>query len=155
MPFLKLQRVKSEFDANILLQGGIRFALSYKGNERVFGLDGLTLVFTAPATTITFADATGAGLLIKDITDQIDSDSSQALRAFVRDNVLYVVQPVPSAAVVLNLAAPSTAAPKFGLKTTGTLAGTKYNPPDGVAPRLVSFADTGVMDSFTLITEEA
>ena len=155
MAFLKLQRIKTEFDANILLQGGIRFGIPLKGNEKFFGLDGLTLVFTAPSTTITFADPDSLGLLVKDVIDQIDSDSASALRAFVRDSVFYVIQPTPSAAVSLNLAAPSTAAPNFGLKTTGTLTGIKYNPPDGVAPRLISFADTGVMDSFTLITEEA
>ena len=152
MAALTFRRMKSEFEANNFLQGAIRLPLPYKGNERIFGLDGLTLVFTAPAGTVTFADAASEGLTLKEVIEQINTDVA-ALRAELRDGVLYVKQVTPSASVVLNLAT-STAAPIFKLKTTGTLSGKFYNPPDGVAPRLVSFADTGVMDGFTLLTEE-
>jgi hypothetical protein len=145
--------MKSEFEANHLLQGGIQFALPYKGNERIFGLDTLTLVFSAPAGTVTFDDASGAGLLVKDVINQINDDVA-TLRAFVRDGVLYVREVAPSASVVLDLAT-STAVAAFGLKTTGNLSGIYYAAPDGVAPRLISFADTGSMDGFTLLTEEA
>lgn len=151
MPALTLRRLKSEFDANVLLQGGIRLPLSLRGNERIYGLHGLTLVFTAPAGTVTFSDATGQGLSPKDIMDEINTDVA-ALRATLRDGVLYVVQVTPSAGVVLDGAA-STARPVLKLPN-GNLSGTFYNPPSGVAPRLISFADTGVMDGFTLLTEE-
>lgn len=151
MAALTFRRMKSEFEANNFVQGGIRLPLAFKGNERVFGLHGLTLVFTAPVGKVTFADAAGEGLLVKDIIDQINGDVA-ALRAELRDGVLYVRQVTPTASVVLDGAA-STARPVLRLKN-GNISGKFYNPPNGVAPRLVSFADTGVMDGFTLLTEE-
>ena len=150
MPSLKITRCKNEFEANILLRGGIRLPLPYKGNERIYGLHNLTLIFTAPAKTITFSDASGAGLLIKEILAAINNGN--VLKATIRDSVLFVVQPTPSAGVVLGAA--GTANQIMGIKAGVVVTGTFYNAPTGAAPRLISFQDTGVMDGYTLVTEE-
>jgi len=152
MAVLTIRRKKSEFDANLFLQGGIRFPLPYKGNELLYGLHGKTLIFTAPAVTVTFADASGSGLRIAEVMAQIIADSVDVLRCSLRDGILYVKQTTPTAGVVLGSA--GTANAYFSIASGIVLTGTFYNPPDGAAPRLVSFADTGIMDGFTLLTEE-
>lgn len=149
---LNVRRFKSEFDVNVVLNGGIQLPLPLRGSERFFGLHALTLVFTTPEATVTFDDPTGAGLLVKDIIDQINTDAN-ALKAFLRNQVLYIMEVSPSGGIVLD-GANSTARPVLKLPN-GNVTGIIYDSPDGTAPRLISLADTGVMDGFVLVTEEA
>ena len=152
MPFLQVNRVRNEFEANLFLQGGIRFPRPYKGDEVISGLHGLTLTFTTPATTITFADATQAGLRIQQVMEQIIADSMSALRPTLRDGVLHLVEATPTTGVVLD-GMNSTAAATFGFPASN-VEGVAYAPPDGAAPRLINFSDTGSGDGFFVLTEE-
>lgn len=65
----------SHIDMERHLRGGIKAGVRPKTvRGRVYGLDGLTLEFTAPAKTVTFSDPTGEGLSLLDIVNQILTD---------------------------------------------------------------------------------
>lgn len=152
MAYLNIRRLKSPFDASLFLQGALRFPKQYRGDEVIMGLHGLTLVFSAPAGTVTFADASGAGLGLRAIMAKIKADVAN-LNCHLKDGVLFVVHATFATGVTLD-GTTSTARDIFGFKNA-SIPNTKYNPPDGTAPRMVSFSDTGQVDGFILVTEES
>lgn len=151
MAAIKFHLFRSLFDAEMHLLGALRLALPFRGNERIYGLHGLTLTFTAPAATVTFSDASGAGLLVKEVLAQIGGTAG--LDASLRDQVVFVFDAARTVAAVLNCTT-STAAEKFGLPATGTMTMKKYAAPDGSAPRFIGFNDTGRADGYVVTTEE-
>ncbi len=87
----------------------------------VFGLDGLTLVFTAPAATVTFSDPTDAGLSLLDIATQILADIDtpavttegtvdllSVFPAFLTDDIVLAIS--GGGDVTITLATPADAA---------------------------------------------
>ena len=63
---------------DLFLKGGIQAGSQVKDKlvkGKLFGLDGLTLVFTTPSATVTFDDSGGAGLSLKDILVQAKADA--------------------------------------------------------------------------------
>lgn len=153
MASLKVRKFANPAEATLLLSGAIAFPVPRRGDEKVFNLHGKTLVFTAPSATVTFTDATNAGMSLKAIAAEINSDSTNTIKAQFVGDTMYLVQPSPSAAVNLNLAT-STAAADLGMKTSGTIVGKFYAPPDGTAPRFVALAPSPQGDSIVVVTEE-
>lgn len=156
MAYLKLHRVGSQAQVNILLQGGIMGGVQLRPQPSqnktvIFGLHGLTLVFTTPIGTVTFSDPTGAGLTLEDILLQIRTTIATLQPTFV-DQRLVVLEATPTNGVALN-GAISTAAALFGFPPV-SVAGTKYAPEDGTAPRFLWFESNAQMDSLYVITEE-
>jgi hypothetical protein len=157
MAFLKFLKFQNHIEASHMLAGAVTVPNCYVGNERIFSLHGLTLTFSTPAVTVTFSDASNAGLTMQDVTAQIKSaGGGAALKAVIYNGRLYVVQQTPSASVVLNLTT-STAKALFGWSSgaTGNHSGRYYNPPGGVAPRVLAFQPGPQGDSLVVLTEEA
>lgn len=155
MAALKTRIVPTVQDLDLMLRGGIKAGSQLKP-PIVLGLHGLKLVFTAPAGTVTFADATGAGLSFKDILSQMTTAIATLRPRFV-DGRLFIETATPSAVILNTQEAQSTAARVFGFATTSgasTLAGTLYAAPDGSAPRLVNISPASQMDSIIVVTEE-
>lgn len=150
---LKIYRVKNETEAAHMLGGGINLPFPVDGVTKVYGLHDLTLVFTSPSVTVTFSDATNAGLLTKDILDAINAAGSSELKATVRDKIMYIGAASGAADTELDCAS-STAAAKLGFPTTGSVAGQVYDAPGGVTPTLISVSSTGLMDGLILVTKE-
>lgn len=155
MAAIKFLKFPTLVEATLLMDGGIRLPRNFKPDDVIMGLHGLTLVFTAPSATVTFADANAVGLTLKAIMAEIASDSSNALKAQLFSGSLFIIQPTPSAAVALDLSA-STAKASFGFKSdaTGSYAGKKYDVPSGTAPRVLSFQPAPQADSIIVMTEE-
>lgn len=138
---------------NTLLRGGIRGGRLI--DSGIYGLDGQTLVFTAPAITITFA-TTPSGeqqvLTRKEILDQINTGALDGWAKFA-DGLLTVVDPAGATAV--DLANTSTALAAFGFDADGA-TGVVYAAPGGAAPALVSVGLESLSSSTYLVaTEEA
>lgn len=147
------------FDLGLFLRGGIKSGPPPKRTQgKVFGLNGLTLVFIQPsASTVTFADASGSGLDLNAILTQIRA-AVVLLEPKFKDGALVLVEIAPANGVSLNLET-STALTAFGWSGE-QLAGTthtnvEYNPPDGAAPRFVDFSTTPSSDGYALIVEVA
>lgn len=142
---------------NVFLQGGIEVGSQLNlVNGKVHGLHGLTLVFTTPAGTVTFADADGLGLSLLDIITQINDDVATLKARSINDGGqqrLVIIEVSPTGGVVLD-GATSTANQVFGFSES-TVTGTFYNPPDGVAPRLIATESSPGNDSTVVIVEEA
>lgn len=140
------------------LRGGITSGPSPALRQgKVFGLDGLTLVFIQPAAaTVTFADPTGEGLDLKAVLAQIKS-AVAALNPRFKDKVLELVEVTPTNGVSLNLET-STALTVFGWSGEGAVGTTHtnvpYNPTDGLAPRYLDWTGTSAGDGYLLLTEE-
>ncbi len=155
MPLLVRRVPPTLDDVNNILRGGVRLPLPMRGDARIYGLHGLTLVFTTPAGTVTFSDASNAGLSAKQIAAEIKGDNS-AVSVKIVDQVLYIEDADVSGPVVINKET-STAGPLLGFKNDvgGTITGKVYDAPGGTPPCLVSLSETGQMDGLILITEEA
>lgn len=103
------------------------------GGEEVFdGLNGLTLVFTTPAVTVTF-NANPDPITVSEMLTELNTDVQAVESTFLAKirNADQYPQSVPptkiltmetdtAAGIVINLAA-STAASRLGLPTSGTL----------------------------------
>lgn len=152
--FRKFQSIS---EVNAFLQGGITVAKALQLRQgKLFGLHGLTLVFTAPAAaTVTFSDPTSAGLDLKAVGAAILAQTTGAVRAqFANEGThtrLILIEVSPTSGVAL--ADTSTALAAFGFDGDG-VAGTFYAPPDGVAPRFIATEGSHAADSFIVITEE-
>ena len=151
MAALKTRTLDNADMLDIFLRGGI-----VAGDIKVYpvyGLHGKTLVFTSPtATTVTFADATGAGLTLKDIVSQINSGISNVTAKLVNGK-LCIVHTAGTTKIAVT-AATSTAAPILGMSSSVDSSGTVYAPPSGAAPRLIDFKPSGRLDGLIVITEE-
>ena len=69
MAYLNTRRLGSPEEMDVFLKGGISGALKLQPLH--YGFDGLTLVFTTPSKTVTFADASGGGLSPKEVLRQM------------------------------------------------------------------------------------
>lgn len=147
-------------EVNTFLRGGIKggaqLSLQPAGpvgaqTLAVLGLHGKTLVFNAPAGTVTFADATGAGLTLDAIAAQIKA--ALATLAVRFDNRHLVLEyATPGTAVNLDLTGTANAA--FGFDTAADTVGKVFAPYTGAAPRLISLQPWGQMDGAVAVTEE-
>lgn len=151
MAALKTRTIDNADMLDIFLRGGVVAGDIKK--YPVYGLHGKTLVFTSPsATTVTFADATGAGLTLKDIVSQINAGIANVTARLVNGR-LCIVHTTAASAIAIT-AATSTAGPLIGLSSSVNVAGTLYAAPSGVAPRLIDFKPSGRLDGLIVITEE-
>ena len=120
------------------LNGGIRGSGSKLDGKVVYGLHNLTLVFNTPAGTVTFSDASNAGLSLVDIKTQIETDVA-ALKVKFRDGHLWIIDDDVSGPVVLD--ATGTANTKFGFSDTTDSAGVVYATFGGTAPAVAFIND--------------
>ena len=136
-------------EVNTFLRGGLKGGAQL--NPTVFGLHGKTLVFNAPSGTITFADATGAGLTLDAIAAQIKAGlATLAVRFDNRHIVLEYATP----GTAVNLDMTGTANGIFGFDAAADTVGKVFAPYTGTAPRLLSLAPWGQMDGVVATTEE-
>lgn len=141
---------------NLFLRGGISVAAQLnlvKG--RVFGLHGLTLVFSTPSATVTFSDASNEGLTLGEIAAAITTGVaalSGKVTAEGNGFRLTVVENTPTNGVALN-GTTSTAGSVFGFSAQ-TYTGTVYAAPDGTAPRFIATEGSPGAESFIALVDE-
>lgn len=135
MARMYIREFNSRLEAEIFLQDLIVSRIAFPSGNPMWGLHGKQLVFTTPAKTVTFVDASNAGLTINDIVDQINDQTSgtpgtpphrktSRIAQFGSgdDNRLMLCT---DSDVMLNLAGGSTAAAMLGLPDGGTVGTNK------------------------------
>ena len=124
-----------------LLQGGIIGGKVVGSPPSNLLLHGLTLVFNAPAGTVTFTSSGGVQepLTLQEIKTQIEA--AVAVTVTFSYGQIAFKETVPSAGVDLD--ATGTANALLGFGSGGDAVGTFYNPPGGGAPELVSIGQVG------------
>ena len=116
----------------------------------MIGLHGLTLIIDVGAgnKTVTFSDATGAGLPLAlgatSIRSQIQNTTGLAALLVSYDEGKIVFGHASNAVTVVGT---GTANALFGFSNDDQ-AGTVYNPPGGVAPRVLSVGASPRADSY-------
>jgi hypothetical protein len=148
----KTHQVQDLVSVDLLLNGALKLPKRWKAGDRFFGLDGRTLVFTAPAGTVTFADPTAEGLTVAQMSAQIMAAIS-TISLLQNRGDLWLVHKVSGAVDLVGTHATSTASDTLGFADEASVSGTAYNPPDGVAPKLVQVVSHG--GGFALVTEES
>lgn len=139
-------------EMEFFLQGGITGGkIIVTGAGRLYGLHGLTLIFTAPAGTVTFSDA-GSGLTYQDIALQIRTELTSLL-AFYRNGQLHLVEAAPTTGV--KLSKDGTANTVFGFSNGKAHEGIAFNPPDGGAPRFLETRSKAPSDGYYATVELA
>lgn len=150
---LRVKKIAEIDELNTYLRGGIIGGVDvrrgFSGN-----INGTTLVFNAPAGTVTFATTpmgSQVGLKIKDIIDQINAVHAGYAHS---DSQGRLVIEDPNGVVGVVLDATSTAARLFGFSVTGQV-GTVINPPGGASPSLVSLSHGSLAEgTYLLVTDE-
>lgn len=154
MAATRLRKFGSHTDLELFLRGGIAggpLGDGSPGSLLFFGLNGKTLIFTTPSTTVTFSDAPGAGLQIAAIIAAIQTTLTATYTVGVTGRRIQISKADGSANVVLGSAGTANAALGFG---PAGAAGTKYAPPDGTAPRWISIDTFGPSESVLLLATE-
>lgn len=135
---------------DLFLNGGAiggKKIVSATDKGRILGLDGLTLIIGAE--TVTFVDAAGTGLTLAAIKTQIEAGTTGVTVSFY-DGYL-----VLSAATALTVVSTGTANPVFGFSSSANTVGVLYNPPDGLAPRVLFIGASPAGDSYAVTLELA
>ena len=122
-------------EVNAILRGGrVGGANLFKAGKDLYGLGGKTIVFTAPAGTVTFVtdnNLSQESLALKDIIDQINAVHAGLARAI--NGRLHLEQVGAAAAVAWSS---GTALPQLGLGPNAAFAGDLYSTAGGAAPSL-------------------
>ena len=146
-------------ELNIFLRGGVIAGLkpaqpvSGGDHSTVFGLDGLTLVFSSPSdTTVTFLDPSGGGLSRSEILSQIDSEFGGSVASAFFEGRLLLLEATPLLGV--GVGPTGTANDLFGFSTVAQTVGTVINPNGPILPYFVSFAAVPFSGTFLLTLEE-
>jgi hypothetical protein len=147
---LKIYEFDTVKEMEFFLRGGITGGKVAHKNGRIHGLHGRTLVLTAPAATVTFADPTGAGLTLAEVATQIHAVAA-AVSVNWLSGALGLVMTTPTAAVVLS--ASGTANTIFGFSNSTSNTGRYFNGPAGTTPRLVETNNKSRLDGYYAVVE--
>lgn len=143
-------RFENSADVEHFLNGGITGGKEVVRGGNVLGLDGLTLVFNAPAGTVTFSDPSGAGLSPQEIKTEVETTIA-TLKVTFKDGRIRFIHAALSSAVNLDLT--GTANTLFGFSDATDTAGTRFNPFDGVAPRVLATEANPNADGWAILVE--
>lgn len=145
---LKVRKISDFESLNAFLRGGLIGGNDL--NKPVYGLDGLTLILTSPAATVTFdTDPEGAqqALSLSQIIDQIDAQAPGYAKAY--KGRLKLEDPAGATAVVIGNGTANTI---LGFKNGQ--AGVVYAAPTNAAPALVDIEPLE-SSSFLVTTDDA
>lgn len=145
---LKVLSVTSMEEMQDLLQGTLVGGSTGAGAGRLYDLHGKTLVFTAPAATVTLSDPTAAGLRLQDIVAQVNAATAALTASLRRDSLAFTAV---SGGITLAKTGTANSALRFSSATAS--AALRYNPPSGAAPRLVETNNKSTLDGYYVIVE--
>jgi len=151
---LRVRKVAEQEELNTLLRGGITGGRKLLSG--IFGLDGVTLVFSSPAATVTFAttpSSSQVALSAKEILDQINAVGALSGYAHTdQAGKLVIEDPAGATAVVLGNTGTANAALGF---SDGGATGVVFGGPGSGAPEVIALSpDAQGSGTFILLTDE-
>lgn len=150
----RLRKFGSMEDAELFLRGSVAsgpIEEAGPSNTTVYGLNGLTLVFTTPSHTVTFSDTSMGGLSLSAIVAQITAVLGVSANVKIVSRRIIITEASPTTGVVLSNT--STALAKLGFDPAG-VSGKVYAPPDGTAPRWLDISTFGPSESLIMVATE-
>lgn len=152
---LRIRKIAELEEVNSFIRGGIIGGRDIR--RGVYGLDGLTLIFTSPAATVTFATTPASpqiALSATEILTQINAVG--ALTGWARcDSAGKLVIEDPLGATAAVLADTGTANTLFGFNDDDPTTGVVYGAPGAGAPEVVSLSmDAQGSGTYILLTDE-
>ncbi len=149
---LRVYKLGSFEEFQTFLQGGIVGGTDL-ANKKLY-LHGKTLIFTSPsAETVTFAASPASAqvpIMLKEVIAQIAAQS--VVKAKYAGGKLHLLHDLSAPTSKVTISG-GTALGDLGL---GAGSGTLYGPPDGSAPRLVTFEPSSNGDgSFIVVTQDS
>lgn len=155
MAATRLRKFGSMEEAELFLRGSVAsgpIKTAAPSDTTVYGLNGLTLIFTNPSHTVTFSDTSMAGLSLSAIVAQITAVLGGSANVKIStDRRIIITETSPTTGVVLSNT--STALAKLGFDPAG-VSGKVYAPPSGVAPRWLDINTFGPSESLIMIATE-
>lgn len=134
-------------EVEFFLNGGVVGGKSVVGiGGKVLGLHGTTLVFNSPAGTVTFSDATGAGLTYQQVKAAIEAVHATVTVSFDHGRIRLV-----DSGGAVSLDKTGTANTIFGFSTGSDTVGVAYAAPGGAAPALVTVDADTVNNTWTVL----
>jgi hypothetical protein len=150
---LVIRKFSGLSDLNAFVTGRLRGSVDLTKTHSSLYLHNLTLVFTTPAATVTFAAspaATQVPLTLAQIKAQIEAQAAGVLVSWV--NGYLELRASPAGTLVLG--AGGTSKPLFGLPAAATTV-TPLNPPGGAAPTFISVGPEGSQSNYLLTYNDA
>lgn len=139
-------------DVNFFLHGGVSGGpMTLQQGGTVPNLNLATLIFLAPAVTVTFTDTSGVGLTAAQIAGQIVAAAPAIVPSF-RNNVWRFSAPSTGAGVQVSKT--GTANPIFGFSDSLNTVGKFYNSFLGAVPRLLEVGSKARLDGYFVVVEE-
>lgn len=133
-----------------ILSGPLASAAPVVSPTVLYGLHGLTVIFTTPAVTCTFSDPTGAGLTPKQIAAALQAALTATHVVSVYKSSIRIEKATPGVIVMLGT---GTANVRLGLPAATTTT-VKYAAPTDAAPRLISLSGIVAGEAIVVVTEE-
>lgn len=136
---------------NHFLRGGVVGGKDL--SDGVYGLDGLTLVFTSPAATVTFSTPGSSSqekLTLPEIISQIATVLGGGFLVSQLRGRLAIVEAAPSAGVALGTT--GTGHQLLGFPNDTAVVGTVYGPPNEASPPLLVSIQPSTNSNTSLIT---
>lgn len=141
-------------DVIIFLKGHLLGSADLVKSKSSLYLHGLTLIFTTPAETVTFAASPASAqvpLTLAQVKAQIEAQTTGVVVEFNMGRLeLYMATPG-----AIGIDKDGTANPLLGFATSADMAATPYAEPGGTAPALVQIVpDTG-SNSYLVVVDNA
>ena len=150
---LVIRKFSGLSDLNAFVTGRLRGSVDLTKTHSSLYLHNLTLEFTTPAETVTFAASPAAAqvpLTLAQIKAQIEAQTTGVSVAFSQ-GYLELFMTTPG---LIALAAGGTAKPLFGFAAAASSA-RPLNPPGGAAPTFISLSPEGSQSNYLLTYNDA
>jgi len=147
---IRVHRYENAIDVEHFLNGGITGGREIVSSAPVLGLHGKTLVFNAPAGTVTFSDPAGVGLSAAQIKSKIEGTIATLKVTWVHRRIRIILAAMTSK---VDLDATGTANEIFGFSSTSDTAGTVYAGPSGSAPKIIATEANPNADGWAIFVE--
>lgn len=141
-------------DLNAYLGGRLRGSTNLMRSGESLYLHGLTLIFTTPAETVTFAATPAVAqvpLTIQEVKTQIEAQTTGVVVGFV-NGALELYMSTPGA---IGIDKDGTANALLGFDNSADRAATPVSEPGGAAPAFVALSPESGSNSYILTTEDA
>lgn len=149
---LNFRKFNTVDEVSTFLKGHLIGGVDVKGRQLF--VHGLTLIFTTPSATVTFAATVASAqnpLTLQQVKTQIEAQAAGVTAKFNRGR-LELFATTPGA---IGLDKDGTANAIFGFTSAADMAAAPYNVPGGAAPALVQIIPDNGSNAYMVVTNDA